>query len=55
MSSRWGAVAVVCLIAFVEMLLRLAEVIYAPFYALFLVGPVALLVEMWWTSRVKAE
>ncbi len=53
-SSRWGAVAVVCLVAFVEMLLRLAEVIYAPFYALFLVGPVALLVEMWWTSQVKA-
>ena len=53
-SSRWGAVAVVCLVAFVEMLLRLAEVIYAPFYALFLVGPVALLVEMWWTSRVRA-
>jgi Na+-translocating ferredoxin:NAD+ oxidoreductase RnfD subunit len=53
-SSRWGAVAVVCLVAFVEMLLRLAEVIYAPFYALFLVGPVALLVEMWWTARVTA-
>jgi Na+-transporting NADH:ubiquinone oxidoreductase subunit NqrB len=53
-SSRLGAVAVVCLVAFVEMLLRLAEVIYAPFYALFLVGPAALLVEMWWTSRVRA-
>lgn len=50
-SSKWGAVAVACLVAFVEMLLRLAEVIYAPFYALFLVGPAALLVEMWWTSR----
>jgi hypothetical protein len=33
------------------MLLRLAEVIYAPLYALFLVGPAALLVEMWWSSR----
>lgn len=53
-SSRRGAVAVACLVAFVEMLLRLAEVIYAPFYALFLVGPVALLVEMWWTSRTQA-
>lgn len=53
-SSKWGAVTVACLVAFVEMLLRLAEVIYAPFYALFLVGPVALLVEMWWKSRVKA-
>jgi Na+-transporting NADH:ubiquinone oxidoreductase subunit NqrB len=50
-NSRWGAALVACLIAFVEMLFRLAEVIYAPFYALFIVGPVALLVEMWWTSR----
>jgi hypothetical protein len=40
-------VVVVVLVAFVEMLLRLNEVIYAPFYALFLVGPAALLVEMW--------
>ena len=52
-SSRRGAIGVACLVAFVEMLLRLAEVIYAPFYALFLVGPVALLVEMWWTARMK--
>lgn len=52
--SRTGAVAVVVLVAFVEMLLRLAEVIYAPFYALFLVGPAALLVEMWWTARAKS-
>ena len=38
---------VVVIVAFVEMLLRLAEVVYAPFYALFLVGPAALLIEMW--------
>lgn len=50
-SSKSGAVAVAVLVAFVEMLLRLGEVIYAPFYALFLVGPAALLVEMWWKSR----
>jgi Na+-translocating ferredoxin:NAD+ oxidoreductase RnfD subunit len=43
--SRHGQVIVVALVALVEMLLRLAEVIYAPFYALFLVGPVAMLVE----------
>lgn len=53
-SSRRGEVAVVVLVAFVEMLLRLGQVIYAPFYALFLVGPTALLVEMWWNSRVRA-
>lgn len=50
-SSKWGAVLVVVIVAFVEMLLRLAQVIYAPFYALFLVGPSALLVEQWLRSR----
>jgi uncharacterized membrane protein YhaH (DUF805 family) len=44
-------VVVVVVVAFVEMLLRLAEVIYAPFYALFLVGPAALLVQHWLTVR----
>ena len=44
-SSRRGEMVVVVVVAFVEMLLRLAQVIYAPFYALFLVGPVALLIE----------
>ena len=53
--SKFGQVVVVVLVAFVEMLLRLNEVIYAPFYALFLVGPAALLVEMWLDrSRVPA-
>ena len=50
-SSRRGEIAVVVVVAFVEMLLRLGEVIYAPFYALFLVGPAALLLEIWWKSR----
>jgi Na+-translocating ferredoxin:NAD+ oxidoreductase RnfD subunit len=49
--TKRGQVIVVVLIAFVEMLFRLAEVIYAPFYALFIVGPAALLIEAWWTSR----
>jgi Na+-translocating ferredoxin:NAD+ oxidoreductase RnfD subunit len=44
-----------CLVAFsvalVEMFLRLNQVVYAPFYALFFVGPTALLVEMWRHSR----
>jgi len=44
--TKWGQVVVVVIVAFVEMLLRLNEVIYAPFYALFLVGPSALLIEM---------
>ena len=51
-ASRRGAILVVVVVALVEMGLRLAQVIYAPFYALFLVGPSALLVEAWWRSRV---
>jgi Na+-translocating ferredoxin:NAD+ oxidoreductase RnfD subunit len=50
-STRSGQVIVVVLVAFVEMLLRLGEVIYAPFYALFMVGPAALLAEAWWRGR----
>jgi Na+-translocating ferredoxin:NAD+ oxidoreductase RnfD subunit len=46
-----------CLVAFsiavVEMVLRLHQVVYAPFYALFLVGPPALLLDMWLQARVK--
>lgn len=49
--TRRGQVVVVVAVAFVEMLLRLAEVVYAPFYALFLVGPAALLVETWLDAR----
>ena len=49
--SRWGQVVVVVIVAFVEMLLRLAEVVYAPLYALFLVGPAALLIEGVLASR----
>ena len=46
-----GQCLVVFIVAFVEMLLRLNEVVYAPFYALFIVGPIALLVEHWLDSR----
>ncbi len=49
--SRTGQCVVVFLVASVEMLLRLHQVVYAPFYALFLVGPTAMLVEMWMDSR----
>jgi enediyne biosynthesis protein E5 len=51
---RWGQMLVVFIVAFAEMVLRLAEVVYAPFYALFLVGPASLLVESWLASRVTA-
>jgi len=44
--SRWGQCVGAALVAVVEMLLRLNEVIHAPYYALFLVGPAALILEM---------
>jgi Na+-transporting NADH:ubiquinone oxidoreductase subunit NqrB len=49
-SKKWQRI-VVAIVAFVEMILRLDQVVYAPFYALFLVGPAALLVEYWFESR----
>jgi Na+-translocating ferredoxin:NAD+ oxidoreductase RnfD subunit len=45
--SKKGQILVVFLVALVEMILRLMQSIYAPFYALFLVGPAANLVEIW--------
>ncbi len=50
-STKWGQCLVVFLVAVVEMLLRLNEVIHAPYYALFLVGPVALAAELNWKKR----
>ena len=49
--SKAGQAVVAVLVAFVEFGLRLAEVVHAPFYALFLVGPPALLAESWWNAR----
>ena len=49
--SKTGQCIVAFSVALVEMLLRLDQVIYAPFYALFMVGPAALLIEMWLQSR----
>jgi Na+-translocating ferredoxin:NAD+ oxidoreductase RnfD subunit len=49
-SSKKGEVGVTVLIAIAEFFLRLAEFIAAPFYALFLVGPAAMLAEMYWTE-----
>jgi Na+-translocating ferredoxin:NAD+ oxidoreductase RnfD subunit len=49
-SRKWQCVVVV-LIALVEMLMRLQQIVYAPFYALFIVGPTAMLIEIWMDSR----
>lgn len=49
--SKLGQCAVAVGVAFVEMILRLLEVVHAPYYALFLVGPTANLIEIWLTPR----
>jgi hypothetical protein len=51
-SKKWQCI-VVGIVALAEMILRLDQVVYAPFYALFLVGPAALLVEYWFESRSR--
>ena len=49
--SRVGQCIVAAAIAALEFLFRLDSSIYAPLYALFWVGPAALLIEMWIDSR----
>ncbi|HWP43558.1 MAG TPA: hypothetical protein VNO14_10010 [Blastocatellia bacterium] len=53
--TKWAQVLVAFLVAVAEMILRLFEVVHAPFYALFIVGPAAKLIEIWWSSRKQAE
>jgi hypothetical protein len=43
------------LVAATEMILRLAENIHAPYYALTIVGPLALATEIWLASRKQAS
>jgi enediyne biosynthesis protein E5 len=45
-TSRRGQILVAFLIALVEFFLRLDSYIYAPFYALFIVGPIAKFIDM---------
>jgi Na+-translocating ferredoxin:NAD+ oxidoreductase RnfD subunit len=49
--SKTGQIVTVIVVAAVEMVLRLHQAVYAPFYALFIVGPAAMLLEMWLESR----
>lgn len=51
--SKKGQCVVAVCVAIVEMLLRLDQSVYAPLYALFLVGPPALLIEMGIDARRK--
>lgn len=52
--NKKAQIGVVILIAFVEFIFRLGEAVYAPFYALFLVGPLALIIEDWLSGRKNA-
>lgn len=49
--SKRGQCIVAFLVAAVEMVLRLFQSVYAPFYALFLVGPTAVVIEEWLKTR----
>jgi len=49
--SRTGQCIVAFAVASVEMVLRMYQNVYAPYYALFMVGPAALMIEMWRDSR----
>jgi Na+-translocating ferredoxin:NAD+ oxidoreductase RnfD subunit len=53
--SKRAQCVVAVLVALVEAVMRLAELIYAPFYALFLVGPAAMLVEIALDRRAAAR
>jgi enediyne biosynthesis protein E5 len=48
---KWAQALVVVIIAAVEAVFRLMQFVYAPFYALFLVGPIANLIEIGITRR----
>ena len=53
-SSKRGEMGVTVLIAIVEFFLRLGEFVAAPFYALFLVGPAAMLVDIYRTPEEES-
>ena len=54
-TPKWGQCLVAVLVAVAEMILRLAEVVNAPFFALTIVGPAALALDIWWRSRKQVR
>lgn len=55
LKSKRGQNIVAFLIAFVEFFFRLGEAVYAPFYALFIVGPIALVISILWKERKQKQ
>jgi Na+-translocating ferredoxin:NAD+ oxidoreductase RnfD subunit len=51
---KWSQCAVAVLVAVVETVLRLRQEQHAPYYALFIVGPITNFIEILWDSRRKA-
>lgn len=51
---KWGQCLVAFLVAVLEMILRLEQNVNAPFYALTVVGPIAMVIDIWWRSRKPA-
>ncbi len=51
--NRNGQILVAFLIALVEFVFRLNQFIYAPFYALFLVGPLAMFISLRFKERLR--
>ncbi|HEY0796025.1 MAG TPA: hypothetical protein VGD64_09615 [Acidisarcina sp.] len=49
--SKKGQCAVVVFVALAEMIFRLHQIVFAPLYALFIVGPTAMLIDIWLESR----
>ena len=53
--SKLGQCLVAVSIAFVEMIMRLFEIVHAPYYALFIVGPTANLIEIYLATRKQKK
>jgi Na+-translocating ferredoxin:NAD+ oxidoreductase RnfD subunit len=53
--SKLGQCLVAVSIAFVEMIMRLFEIVHAPYYALFVVGPTANLIEIYLATRKQKK
>lgn len=54
-SSSWAECLVAFLVAAAEFAFRLNEVVHAPYYALFIVGPIANVVDILWLSKKAGD
>jgi Na+-translocating ferredoxin:NAD+ oxidoreductase RnfD subunit len=54
MKSTRGQCVVACLVALAEMIFRLAQNVDAPYFALTVVGPVAMIVDIWMSTRTPS-